>query len=291
MFYLVHTPAPPLAAFVENLWLLSDAPVHARERIIPSGTLELVINLHEDEFRIYDSVHSDEHQRFSGALVSGAYQRPFVIDTREHASLIGVHFKPGGAFPFLRESAGRLADAHVELDALFGAAARELRERLCDAETPAQRFRILEFALVARLTRPLKRHGAVQVGLGCLMRNGASVADVAAGVELSHRRFIELFTAEVGMTPKLFARVRRFQRAVALAKHNPSPNWGQLALLCGYFDQSHLIRDFVTFSGLSPTELARHRGERVKENHIALTNERSNLSNTRASSLLKLGVQ
>jgi AraC-like DNA-binding protein len=243
MFYLVHTPAPPLAAFVENLWLLSDAPVHSRERIIPSGTFELVINLHEDEFRIYDCVHRDEHQRFSGALVSGAYQRPFVIDTREHASLIGVHFKPGGAFPFLRDSAGRLADAHVELDALFGVGARELRERLCAAETPAQRFRILEFALVGRLMRPLKRHGAVQAGLGCLMRNGANVADVAAVVELSHRRFIELFTAEVGMTPKLFARVQRFQRAVALAKQNPSPNWGQLALLCGYFDQSHLIRD------------------------------------------------
>jgi len=291
MFYLVHTPAPPLSDFIENLWLLSDAPLHARERIIPSGTLELVINLHENEFRIYESVHTDEHRRYSGALVSGAYQRPFVIDTREHASVIGVHFKPSGAFPFFRESAGRLADAHVDLDTLFGASARELRERLCAAQTPAQRFRILEFALVARLSRPLKRHSAVQVGLACLMRGGTSVADVAACVELSHRRFIQVFTAEVGMTPKLFARVRRFQRAVALAKQDASPDWRHLALACGYFDQSHLVRDFVTFSGLSPTEFARHRGEGVKENHIAVPNERSNLSKTRASSLLRLGVQ
>jgi len=101
-------------------------------------------------------------------------------------------------------------------------------------------------------------------------RGGTSVADIAACVALSHRRFIQLFTAEVAMTPKLFARVRRFQRAVALAKQGPSPDWGHLALACGYFDQSHLVRDFVTFSGLSPTEFARHRGERVKENKSRL---------------------
>jgi len=291
MFYLVHTPAPPLSDFIENLWLLSDAPLHERELIIPSGTLELVINLHQDEFRIYESVHTEEHRRYSGALVSGAYQRPFVIDTREHASVIGVHFKPGGAFPFFRESAGRLADAHVDLDTLFGASARELRERLCASKTPAQRFGILEIALISRLLRPPKRHGAVQVGLACLMRGGTSVANVAARVELSHRRFIQVFTAEVGMTPKLFARVRRFQRVVALAKQDPSPDWGHLALACGYFDQSHLVRDFVTFSGLSPTEFARHLSEPVKENHIAVPNERSNLSKTRASSLLKVDVQ
>jgi hypothetical protein len=97
MLSAVHTPAAPLSAFVANLWSLRDAPSHAKERIIPSGTLELVVNLHEDEFRIYDSVESSGFRRLSGAIVSGAYDRFFVIDTAEHASVIGVHFKPSGA--------------------------------------------------------------------------------------------------------------------------------------------------------------------------------------------------
>src|SRR6187549_2802297 len=99
MALALHTPGAPLSAFVANLWSLSDAPSHARERIVPSGTLELVINLDQDEFRIYDSLETSQFRRFSGAIVSGAYDSFFVIDTAQHASIIGVHFKPSGALP------------------------------------------------------------------------------------------------------------------------------------------------------------------------------------------------
>src|SRR5919204_4932768 len=160
MLYLVRAPVPPLSAFVANLWCLSDAPSHAKERIVPSGTLELVINLHDDEFRIYGAADSEPYRRFSGAIVSGAYGGFFGIDTREHASVIAVHFKPGGALPFLGVPPGALADDHVDLETLWGARARELRERLCAAVSTADRFRILEEELVARLSRPFKRHGA-----------------------------------------------------------------------------------------------------------------------------------
>jgi AraC-like DNA-binding protein len=217
--YLSRHPAPPLSHFVDSLWSLSDAPPHRSERILPSGTLELVINLHEDEFRIYDPVQIDRCRRFSGAIVSGAYGASFIIDTREHASIIGVHFRPGGALPFLGAPPGALADTHVELEALWGRRAIELRERLCAATTPALRFRILEDALLAELRRrPFRHHDAIPAALDYLRQVRASVGNLALRVQLSHRRLIEVFAAEVGMTPKLFARVGRFQRAVALAR-------------------------------------------------------------------------
>jgi len=118
MLYAAHTRAPPLAEFVEYFWALSDVPPHARERILPSGTLELVVNLNEDEFRIYDRLHPERFRRLSGAIVSGAYGGYFVIDTLEHASVIGVHFKPGGAPAVLGIPAGALADAHADLQTL-----------------------------------------------------------------------------------------------------------------------------------------------------------------------------
>jgi AraC-like DNA-binding protein len=285
MFYLSHTPVPPLSDFIENLWSLRDAPLHARERILPSGTLELVINLHEDEFRIYHAVDSDRFRRFSGAIVSGAYRGLFVIDTLEHASVLGVHFRPGGAFPFLGAPPGALADAHIDLEMLWGRRrAVELRDRLCAAASPTQRFRILEGALLDRLSGSPKSHGAVPIAIDHLDQGDVSVSRVAALVHLSHRRLIEVFSAEVGLTPKSFARVRRFKRAMALARRIPSPDWGRLALACGYFDQSHLIRDFRAFSDLSPEEFLRHRGDRVKENHVALIGAGSNSSNTRLPS-------
>ena len=284
MLSAVHTPPAPLSAFVANLWSLSDAPSHARERIVPSGTLELVINLDEDEFRIYDSLESSPFRRFPGAIVSGAYDRFFVIDTAEHASVIGVHFKPSGAAPFLGLPPGALAGTHVDLETLWGPAARELREMLCSARTTPRRFQILETALMAQLTRPFRRHGAVQAALGELGR-GTAVREIVGQVGLSHRRFIEVFSAEVGITPKLFGRIQRFQRASAVTHGLESPDWSTIAAECGYFDQSHLIRDFMAFSGFSPADFLCHSLPLVKENHLAVLGEdRSNFSNTRAES-------
>ncbi len=154
MRYSVHEPGPPLGDFVDKLWSLSDAPAHAREQIVPSGTIELVVNLREDEFRIYDAdVKAERCRRFRGAIVSGCYSAPFGIDTREHAAVIGVHFRPGGAPGLLGVPAGEIADAHVGLEDLWGQYAIEIRERLCAAPDQRRQFQILEQALLARLRR------------------------------------------------------------------------------------------------------------------------------------------
>ena len=203
-------------------------------------------------------------------MVSGAYRRSFVIDTREHASVIGVHFRPGGAAPFVGVPAGAIADAHVDLDAMWGRRAGELRERLCDAASPAERFGVLERALRGRFQPRRMRHGAVPVALEHLDRSGEGVGELAARVGLSHRRLIEVFAAEIGMTPKLYGRVQRFQRALERSRREPVADWARLAPASGYCDQSHLIRDFIEFSGFSPLELDGHRGDRVKQNHVAL---------------------
>jgi AraC-like DNA-binding protein len=270
MLYLTHTPAPPLGEFVANLWFFSDLPAHTRECILPTGTLELVVNLQEDEFRIYGPAEGERCRRVAGAMVSGAYRRPFVIDTFEQASVMGVHFRPGGAFPFLGVPPGALADTHLDLRTLWGREGLELRERLCAARTTAERFGILEAALRAHLYRSLAPRGEVRLALNQLGRARGGVAELAARVGLSHRRFIEIFSAQVGMPPKLFGRVRRFQRALALAAGRPAPGWGRVAIAAGYFDQSHLIREFEDLSGFSPAQLVLRAGERVKEHHLAL---------------------
>jgi AraC-like DNA-binding protein len=270
MLYRSHTPAPPLSDFIDRFWLCSDAPPHDRERILPSGTLELVINLDEDEIRIYDPSRPDRSTRFSGAVVSGAYSEFFVINPLQHASILGVHFKPGGVFPFLGVPAGELADAHVDLETLWGPMARELRERLCSAATPAERFSLLEEALLSRLRRPPEHHGAVPVALEAFEPRGevVRVRDIARRAGLSQRRFIQVFVAEVGMTPKLYCRVRRFQQARALVRKAAAPDWARVAVDCGYFDQSHLIRDFLAFSGLSPADYLLRWSEHVLPNHV-----------------------
>lgn len=283
MTYVSHRPAAPLASVVENVWWVSDAPAHARERVVPSGTVELVVNLTTDEFRVHGAA-GEASRRFRGAMISGAYRGPFDIETRDHASILGVHFRPGGSRSFLGVPALALADLHVDLETLWGPAAHDLRERLCGAEGPAARFAIVEDALLARFAHARDAPPAfVGAAVERLDASHARVDAVAAALGYGHRRFIQLFSEEVGMTPKRFARVRRFERALARAERSDGAEWGRIAVASGYFDQSHLIRDFLEFTGFSPKALRRRRGERVKEHHVALTGGAENSSNSRPS--------
>jgi len=74
---------------------------------------------------------------------------------------------------------------------------------------------------------------------------------------LSHTRFIQLFRENVGLTPKLFYRVRRFRTLPDRIGKGMPVNWAELAVDCGYFDQAHLIRDFRAFAGITPLEYSR----------------------------------
>jgi AraC-like DNA-binding protein len=261
MQYVTVAPAQPLAEFIERFWYCSDAPSHQKVRIVPSGTVELVFNLDEDELGFYDTDRPGSRKSFSGAIFSGAHARPLFLETRAH--VMGIHFKPGGAFRFLGVPASELANTHVDLETLWGKSTQDLQTELHVAANPAQRFRVLENALAARLKNTLEGHRAVRAALDIFGRNSgaAGTRDLAAHLGLSERHFIKVFANQVGFTPKLFGRVQRFQRAADLTQNNHAPNWADVAVACGYFDQSHLIRDFQIFSGFSPTEFHRQRNE------------------------------
>jgi len=270
MIYRSYTPSLALAELVDRFWTCSDAPSHHRERILPSGTVELVLNLREDEIRIYDSSQPVRCVRFSGAIVSGPYSKCFMIDPMQHASIIGVHFKPGGAVPFFGTPANELANAHLDLETFWGRTAAELRERLCAAGSSAQRISFLENALVSRLRHRPVRHVAVSLALEMFAQTngGARIREVASGIGLSQRRFIQVFAGEVGLTPKLYCRVRRFQQARELVRNLATPDWAGIAVDCGYYDQSHFVHDFREFSGLTPSAYFSRQSDLVMANHV-----------------------
>jgi AraC-like DNA-binding protein len=201
-----------------------------------------------------------------------------VIDTAEEASLLGVHFRPGGAFPFFSLPVSELVDTHVDLETLWRRSGRELRQRLRNAARFLDKFRVLESILMSRLSVAARQGDVVWFAVDALSGSGATtVHEVTQRVGLSHRRFIEVFKRQVGLTPKLFHRVQRFQRILAHVRHAQALEWSHLAVDCGFFDQSHLIRDFAEFSGFSPAESARHlqalerRGVHLKRHHLPLS--------------------
>ena len=256
MDYRVRAPRPPLDAFIETIWLYCNDPRPlALERVLPTGAAQLIVNLKEDETRLYDP---DRHYRCitrPGSVLSGLQTRYQIIDTSEQEYVAGVVFKPGGTVPFIREPAHDVTDADVPLDALWGKRrAAVLRERLLEGATLDAKLDALECELRAMWT-PRVAHPAVSFALTRFDRAPAttSIAAVTAVIGLSAKRFIERFKSDVGMTPKRYCRIRRFQRAVTLASRGRDIDWTRVAIECGYFDQAHFIHDFRSFAGLTPT--------------------------------------
>ena len=249
MLLAMRTPGPPLDAFVELLWLYETSVPHSAERLLPTGSMELVVVLSGRE-----------------ALLAGAYSRFAILDTTKPELVLGAHFRPGGAYPFLPMPAGELHNLDVSLDDLWGAnVARVLHEQLVAAPTADAKFDVLESALIERAAT-LERTRSIAWAVRELRH--ATVARVTSAIGMSGRGFIDAFRRETGYTPKVYARVQRFQRLLRRVHDAADVDWADVALACGYYDQSHLIRDFRAFTGLSPSEYLIRRGDHL--NHVPM---------------------
>jgi AraC-like DNA-binding protein len=250
-----YAPGPPLSEFVELMWIAEGyTQPHGQERVLPTGSMDLVIGLGDGDPE--------------GSAVSGSRSEFFVLDTSKPLSVVGVHFRIGGGCAFFDPPAGELHNTIVPLDALWGRSfVATLRAQLMEAATPAVRFQILERALLARLRRRWP-HPAVSYALRAFAgTRPRAVGDVTGQIGISPRRFVEVFRNQVGLTPKVFCRIKRFQRVLDALDTSREIDWPDIALSGGYFDQAHFIHDFRAFSGINPTAYLRHR---IHRHHVPI---------------------
>lgn len=169
-------------------------------------------------------------------------------------SCINVELSPLGAHSLLGVRAGELASRVVGLEDVMGRRGAELPERLADAGSWSQRFDILDTVFAAGLTdrpglpRPLGQAWGRIVSSGGAARIGA----VAAEVGWSRRHLLDRFRVEFGFSPKVAARVVRFDRARRLLEHPGGSSAAMVAARCGYHDQAHLTREWQDLAGCPP---------------------------------------
>lgn len=185
-------------------------------------------------------------------MVGGLHVLPAVIEHDGAQSGIQLHVSPLAARGLFGMPAGELAGVDLCGEELLGGLARRLQERLQAAQGWPERFGLLDSVLGHRLDRSVRPPTEVVQAWSLLRRSHgqASIASIAGHVGWSDRHLARQFEIEIGLTPKVAARVIRFDRVRRLLPHIPAV---QVAIHCGYADQSHLIRDFVAFTGLSPT--------------------------------------
>lgn len=265
-------PSPPLSAYIEAFCFSDgEAPLPPKkERCLPNGQVAVVVNLGHDTIRVANLQHADQFQQFYGSVFTGAFSRFCVLDTTTMVTTLSICFKPGGARLFLPMPVAELANQVVDLSCIFGTAAFDLRAQLQEAQTNDERVRIFERFFLTRVSYEQDLSPAIRFALTSFQaeKERRSISEVTTQLGLNPKRFISLFEEAVGLTPKVFCRVLRFQEVLQRITGEQHVRWADLALDCGYFDQAHLIHDFQAFAGLTPSAYLVQRGEH--HNHVPL---------------------
>ena len=265
-----YVPGPPLSQFVSVFWYWDGyVQSHPQERLLPDGGMTIAFNLGEQKVTQYE-IDSTASCDASAQVICGARSTYMVADTANMVTTLGIQFKPGGAFPFLRTPASELNEQCVSLEDVFGAGTRSLRERLLESATTQQKFAVAERWLLAQAAKPLEKHPAVEYATGQFLREATMqpLSSVLDRIGYSQRHFNQLFADEVGLTPKRFLRVRRFQSVIRSIPIRGPFAWADLALSCGYYDQSHFAHEFRAFCGLTPAAYVSHRTSHL--NHVPI---------------------
>lgn len=254
---LTRRPIAPLAAFVDTLWASERSALpHPRESNLPTGRADIVIPLREHQaLTRFTGTDDLAGERFHGGVIQGAQDRMHQRDTQEASSVVGVHFKPGGAAAFFGGALPELRNRTVLLADVWGPSAQVLREELQATQGPHARLLRLEAYLLARLHHATPADAMVHAALQSLAQQpaGAAIEPLQRASGCGPTQFIARFEKAVGLTPKRYARVLRFHALIeGLARDTPD-DWAQLAIGAGYADQSHLIHEFKRLAGITPT--------------------------------------
>jgi len=255
------TPPAELAPFVEVFWEAHGFAHFARERILPKTMIELMFNLGPPH-RLLDPSCPAGATIYRDAWVSALQQRPLVIEpcfdaTRVPSHLMAVRLRPAGAYAFFGMPMDELSNAVIDLDLLPGACFTALHAQLLDTESRTERFELLETLVRERVgadvrMRPFVRWAAAQIER---THGAVRILDLCHELGVSRKHLGQWFRQQVGLAPKQYAGVARFQRLVACLGRSPAVSWSELAQSCGYYDQAHLVHDVRTFSGIAPTSL------------------------------------
>lgn len=261
-----HIPSFPLNQFIDHFFYYTDFnPVHAVDRLLPDGNVQLIFDLTDNPKYIYDNETLKEIQSCRNVWFSGFRTKPITIPSGKDSELLIVQFKKGKAFPFLSEPMHNITNCVVDAELVIKAEVLNIREDLINAETPNKKFNVLENNLLNFYQNKLYESQFVDFAVSNILKSPANntIKEIASIAGYSQKHIINLFKKHVGVTPKEFLKVIRFQTAIQqIEKHN-QVIWSTIAYDCGFYDQSHFIADFKIFSGFTPTEYMQQRGENI----------------------------
>lgn len=277
MHFATHKPSQKLAPFVQSIFHFKYfVPDHSIERVVPDGHIYLIFELDGFERHTFDNDTLEANASFTGAWLSGLHKHYISISAHQDSEMFVIQFKPGGLQPFLSKSISEFSDRVVPAEQVFGDTVFSLREQLiAHTDTDEQMFNEAEAFLLdhARFeTSPAR--ALVDEMLSAIQQNSAvQLQDIVSDAGYSQKQAIQVFKQQVGLNPKSYQRIVRFNEILPMVMEKKSIAWEVICADCYYYDQSHFIREFKAFCGYSPREFLSEQHTHPEPNFFPLDQE------------------
>ncbi len=254
MTYNLAQPTGFLSQYVKHYWSLDKRMPTGKahlQKIVPNGLFELIIYFGDKpEVAAPQKVVSDN------MVITGQLHGHHELKVTGHLSLFAIYFLPHGLSRFLALPMHELVNQSVPLRYILTDTVDQLEDELASATTFEKRIQVAERFLIGRLQRndPTYQHDRIRQAVHLINQSKGRmpIEEVAARLFLSRKQFERTFAAGIGTSPKQFIKIVRFQHAIYEKSQQPALRLTALAHRCGYFDQSHMINDFKTLSGITP---------------------------------------
>lgn len=248
-------PSDDLKAFVKCFWVL-DSPKEGtpeKNTIVPDGTMKIIFH-YGDPYLHYPE--DGEAFLLPKCLLVGQLTRPYVVAPTGKTGTFFVRFHPNGFLPFATFPIKEIENATISLEKVFGEEGKLLGQQILSANTTKERIDIASQFLMKRLMDKKTIDDIVQSTVDTILsaKGHVKVNELSQQNQINRRQLIRKFSTSIGLSPKQLSKTIRIQSTLKALLANKPEKLTDVAYDNEYFDQSHFIKDFKEFTGLTPKE-------------------------------------
>ncbi len=275
MEFYNHAIGSDLSKYIDAVMYYKDfMPDHSIERLVPTGHVYIVFELDGYPRNTFDNETLQPLQTFKKVWVSGMHRNYISISAHQKSEMLIIQFRAYGAYPFFYIPIEEFNDQIVSAEVLFGESILHLREDILMCDTPEQKFAAVDAWLLSRLRTSYDVPADILHILEHLQKQPASqYRQIIERYPKTQKHLIAQFKKYIGLTPKYYQRILRFNEVMQEIHKSKKIEWSQIAYQCNYADQSHFIKEFKHFSGFNPQQFIQQNFEEEQSNFFPLDRE------------------
>ncbi|PPK84753.1 AraC-like DNA-binding protein [Neolewinella xylanilytica] len=255
MVYRKYQPSIALLPFVRcyYVWESHRAMEGALEVHSPPNGLGGMVFNYEDPYQVQDA--KGRWEDVPRSFIAGQFTKSYTLRLKGRPGMIGIAFGPAGLANVLGVPMIAFTNLRIELKLVLGSEADQLENRILESKTSQQRITLLEEFLLKQLCKSRLAIDREDYALASIVQQKGmlSISKLSDELCISPRQLRRRFTEKVGVSPKLFSRIKRFNY-VSYLSTSASSNWMDIVDEGGYYDQAHFIKDLYDFSGKKPSD-------------------------------------